>query len=316
MCKLHSTERAKRQARKPVAILSKSSVPSGGWTHENFVGRRRRQLNRDIVDVHRLAYLHGSRLLAGKFEKLFTDQIEAIIEGALRRADIMYGIKPGAFNLSLPEDVHETLWAVSIENELQAGELLTSNLLAPVAQEVADRAYEQVSRLLGSRGGKSLGKAFFGPDWLRRIGEAVTGITETTRQRLRKVIQAALRKGKNPIEVAEEVRDKIPKIAKNRVPTIVRTEMGRAADKGTSTAMKRAKNVTHISVVGCEAIEKRGPKFRGIPTCNIQNVPVEFEGEVSFHPNHTGTWIVSGFRKSDGSVPDLPLRRGTAAEEH
>ncbi len=70
------------------------------------------------------------------------------------------------------------------------------------------------------------------------------------------------------------------------------------------------KVVSHISVIGCEAVEEGIPEYKGVPTCNIRNVPVEDAHELAFHINHTGTMVPTGFYNSDGTKP--VFRVGTA----
>lgn len=137
--------------------------------------------------------------------------------------------------------------------------------------------------------------------------DKVTRISETTRKQLADTLRKAM-KGQHTIGgLIQEVREKFPQIAAKRIPTIVRNELSVAANKAQILSFKEVKTLTHCSVVGCQAVEDDGPKFMGFPTCNIRNVPVDRLSEVEFHINHTGSWVPSGFRKANGSVPDLPL---------
>ncbi|MAS81987.1 MAG: hypothetical protein CMF45_04800 [Legionellales bacterium] len=84
--------------------------------------------------------------------------------------------------------------------------------------------------------------------------------------------------------------------APSRVLTIARTEGQRAVDEGLKEGIKLSDIVSHMSVIGCQAVEPNIPTYRGDPTCNIEDVPVEDVDLVDFHINHTGAWVASRFR--------------------
>ena len=81
----------------------------------------------------------------------------------------------------------------------------------------------------------------------------------------------------------------------SRLTTIARTEGGRAVDEGLKETLKNSGTVSHCSVVGCMSIEPKIPTYNGIPTCNIQDVPVIDVDAVEFHINHTGLWVPSRY---------------------
>lgn len=88
----------------------------------------------------------------------------------------------------------------------------------------------------------------------------------------------------------------------SRVLTIARTEGQRAVDEGLKEGVKQSDIVSHMSVIGCQAIEPNIPTYRGDPTCNIEDVPVEDVDLVDFHINHTGAWVASRFREEARAV--------------
>jgi hypothetical protein len=135
----------------------------------------------------------------------------------------------------------------------------------------------------------------------------VTGISETTKKRMRRIFQEKINAGATMGEVIQTMRDSFPQIAANRIPTIVRTELGRAANEAQILSFKNSLSVTHCSVVGCQAVEDDSPTYMGFHTCNIRNVPVQDLELVEFHINHTGSWVPTGFRNYDGTIPVLPL---------
>jgi len=139
------------------------------------------------------------------------------------------------------------------------------------------------------------------------ICEKVTRINATTRDRLRMVFKREIKKGSTMGEIIKVVEDNFPYIATNRIPTIVRTELSNAANEGQIMSFEESLSVTHCSVYGCQAVEDASPTYRGFHTCAIQNVPVADLRLVEFHINHTGSWVPTGFRNNDGTVPTLPL---------
>ena len=81
----------------------------------------------------------------------------------------------------------------------------------------------------------------------------------------------------------------------SRLTTFGRTESFIAVDEGLKEAARISDSITHMSVVGCRAIEPNIPTYGGTPTCNIENVPVADVDGVQFHVNHTGAWFPSRF---------------------
>ena len=135
----------------------------------------------------------------------------------------------------------------------------------------------------------------------------VTRISETTRKRMRKFFKENI-EGKATVgQMITKMREEFKKIEKSRVPTIVRNELAMAANEAQILSFKNTKTLTHCSVIGCQAVEENSPKYKGFPTCNLQNVPVADLEQVEFHINHTGSWVPSGFRRKNGAVPKLRL---------
>lgn len=140
-----------------------------------------------------------------------------------------------------------------------------------------------------------------------KLCSKVTRISETTRKRMRKFFKDNIEGKATVREMIEKMKSEFKSIERSRIPTIVRNELSVAANEAQILSFKNTKTLTHCSVVGCQAVEDDGPKYKGFPTCNLQNVPVEDLEEVEFHINHTGSWVPTGFRNKDGSVPKLRL---------
>lgn len=295
------------------AKVAKSKIPDGGWTMESFLTNNGRQLTKDLLAVQRAAKLKGSRLLTKPLTKVMRAQVELVLslfeKSVIRYAgvDATRGMK--AVTTTLQVDAHGDLWAQAINDAFKILGKDVEVTIQPVMQSVADDIHEKTTTLLTGVKPSIPAKRVM-QQQVNEIARDVTGINKTTQNRLARLISKAVDEGKSPFEVMEEVRKKIPQIATNRVPTIVRTEMGRIADRAAIRSMKDSAVVTHVSVSGCEAIEQGSPTFRGTPTCNIKNVPIEYSGDLRFHINHTGAITASGFRQSNGTTPALPLKGG------
>lgn len=292
-------------------------VPEEGWTQENFEGEDREDLRQDMLMVRRAAVARGLRNLSPSLSKLLKGHVERVIEAALHSFSRLYGIpvkgwvdyRKEDFDFNVPNEA--VMWATAIEQELARAGVEIVATVTPGIQSTADDVFGKVNLLLGAKPTRaqvqSLGVR------VREIATRVTRINDTTRQRLQNTIAEAIRNGKTVFETADIIRRRIPQIASNRVPTIVRTEMGEAADEATKHAMKESGVVTHFDVIGCEAIEPGIPTYRGVPTCNITGVPIRDERMIRFHPNHTGCIVAAAFYQSDGSVPDIPMHQGVGA---
>lgn len=319
---LKATQRAqaaqRRHALSPMRLMQlyrKSSVPQGGWTQEMAQANPALllALNRDIVDANRVAISKGSKVLTPRLKGLMEGHVNRVVDRFLHNMANIWGLRPDKAltkaQLTININAHAALWGEAIEQELRLAGVEIHVAVEPAWQSVAANTYEKVGIFLGAKP-DARQQAALHRRVKKEMAQRVTAISNTTRDRLVTTVQRAARDGKTVFETAEIIRKRIPQIATNRVPTIVRTELGRAADTGTKVAMRESGVVTHMSVMGCEAIERRSPQFDGVPTCNIQNVPVEFEWDLDFHPNHSGVLVVSGFRNADGSVPDLAVQQG------
>lgn len=318
-----ATERAKRAASQFTLPSThqlfqnyrKSITPEGGWTNENFTGSARKALRQDMLMARRAVLLRGMRYLAPSLAKVMREQVEGVVDSALNAFSRLYGIPIKAFAYETKDSVEftvpnrATMWAEAIEQEMARAGSVVELTMAPAVTSVAVDTLEKTNLLLGLRPPDNRQLAGLNIR-IRRIAAQITNINKTTKRSLQDTIAKSIREGKTIFETAQIVRDRIPQIATNRVPTIVRTEMGRAVDEATRYAMKESNTVTHFDVIGCEAIEPDIPTYKGVPTCNIKGVPIQDEGLIRFHPNHTGAIVVAAFYQSDGSIPTIPLTEG------
>lgn len=298
------------------ANFRKSTVPEGGWTHEAFLSPAGAQLIRDLLSVQNAAKLKGARMLSVPLAKVMKAQVLNVIAIFESKITLSYGTRAAGkepqlrhSTLTLSSRQHEDLWAAAIEDAFaKEGHTVLATVRAPL-QSVADDVLEKTTTLLNGGKPQPGTRRTLQMD-MNEMSKEVTNINETTRKNLSRIIRKGIDDGESPFALMETVRNKLPQIATNRVPTIVRTEMGRAVDRATIRSFKEGGEVTHVSVIGCQAIEKGIPTFDGVPTCNIKNVPIEFASSLRFHPNHTGAIVASGFKSRDGGRPPLPLRSG------
>jgi hypothetical protein len=329
-----------KQRPSPMAMFKAvrtSKVPEGGWTMEAYQGTANgRRLNRDMQKVRNLAVGKGMRKLIKPLAAIMRGQVERVCNIAEQRIERSFGTQSFAEQLAnslaglltpdapaqvpllhaakvrIPATVGETFLMEALDAVFGPDEnAAIMRTVSPAMNSVAADVMDKTSDLLGATLHPGSRRALH--TRINEMAQEVTNINNTTRRRLAQTITNGIAEGKHPIEVIADVRKRIPQIATNRVPTIVRTEMGRAADAASVRAMRDSTVVTHVSVTGCEAIEPGIPTFRGVPTCNIKNVPIEYAGDLRFHINHTGAIIATGFKSALGRNPNLPLREGPGA---
>ena len=279
---------------------------------EAFLTNNGRQLSKDLLNVQRAAKAKGARMLTKPLTAVMRGQVEKVLELFERNLQRYAGVSAtrGAKALvTLQVEQHGALWAQAINDAFRILGKDVQATIQPVMQSVADDVLDKTTTLLTGGKPSVISKRVMQQS-VNDIARDVTGINKTTQGRLARLISKAIDEGQSPGEVMEAVRRKLPQIGTNRVPTIVRTEMGRISDRAVIRSMKDSAVVTHVSVSGCEAIEQGIPTFRGTPTCNIKNVPIEYAGDLQFHINHTGAITASGFRQQNGSTPALPLKGG------
>jgi hypothetical protein len=279
---------------------------------EAFLTNNGRQLSKDLLNVQRAAKAKGARMLTKPLTAVLRGQVERVIELFERSVERYAGVpatRGAKAVVTLQVEQHGELWAQAINDAFRILGKDVQATIQPVMQSVADDVLDKTTTLLTGDKPSVISKRVMQQN-VNEIATQVTRINKTTQTSLARLISKAIDDGKSPGEVMEEVRRKIPQIATNRVPTIVRTEMGRVSDRAMIRSMKDSAVVTHVSVSGCEAIEQGIPTFRGTPTCNIKNVPIEYAGDLQFHINHTGAITASGFRQENGSTPALPLKGG------
>ena len=263
------------------------------------------KIQRDIVRMRRLLTVEASRLMLPMIrehlEATLTDFTTRVLSRLGQRSVGVPATKADVpdNNSSVEIDIdvggaNEAVWANALEDVLgeQANVRLVTGYM-PVAQSIAARAYERTTIIIGGDVASDANVSV-----LRRaqgLAREVTKINDTTRRNLAERLSRGVEEGATPYEIAKQIRDEIPDIAAKRIPTIVRTEVGRALDEGTKQSFKESPSITHVSVIGCKAREANSPQYNGGSTCNAVDVPIQDIDLLFFHPNHTGALVPSKF---------------------
>ena len=275
-----------------------SYVPKDGWTQDTFETRAGlRMLNAwfdNAAHIRGAAVKDYSKLLDRQFDKFFEEVFRNVEEAAARTG------RKATFIINPEGD--QRLWAQAIEDALVGfdAEVVVTGSAAYTATTVT--TFEMATGLLGVEPTDAAIRAL--TPRITTIASRVTSISNTTRSRLGRYLRHAIYEAEMTVaETVKYIRSKIPSIAKNRIPTIARTEMGNACDEATKAAIQASETVEYVGVIGCEAVEPGIPTFNGVPTCNIQWVPAHSVGQLQFHINHTGVIIPSGFTGAPSRTP-------------
>jgi len=278
-----------------------SYYPPEGWNSENFRSEAGLRLLRDLTLAQQRWKQRGIRRYKRIWQKLFEDMLDRIVRDAMN-AHRRDGGKDAKATVNVNPMGDTALWGQAIDRALRELGIEATVAVTPVVEDVTTGLQDEVTSMFDGRRPSKTEIRRLKPK-SEYIAQQVTNITDTTRARLQREIQRAIDDRLTIVETVKRLRKRFPQIASNRIPTIARTEMGRAADRATIMTLQSQNVVTHISVVGCRAIEKNSPVYKGVPTCNIQDVPIEDAGQLTFHPNHTGTIVSSRFREPREDLP-------------
>jgi hypothetical protein len=321
-----------------------STVPSSGWTQQSFQTREGKKLIKDVLAVRRLALRENSKRLTKALKAMFEDEASLVLgEFASRLAkhhklgkSIGSNLVNVVLTLNVP-DGSERMWEEALDavfaEDPTKGRIL--KVFKPTYQSVMDHVIRKTGVLIPPRyvGGRPSGdlipvtsvstapmtiaqQAKLVPARADKLCEKVTQISETTKKRMRKFFQEKIESGATMGDIVREMRKAFPQIAANRIPTIVRNELSIAANEAQIISFQNSLSITHCSVVGCQSVDDSPHQYHGFHTCNIRNVPVQDLQLVEFHINHTGSWVPTGFRNSDGSIPRLPLGNSPGIGHH
>ena len=273
------------------------------WTQETFE-KHGTGLIRNFIRVQRNWKRKNSARMAKFWGRLFRRQINllvAYVEGATK-GNYGYDVK-NAFDMMHGDS--GAAWDVGLESvfnqDTESFTVLGNN--GEIQKAVSQGVYRETSKLLGNELTK---RGQYELDYRNnQLASKVTQVNGTTRKILKQTIVKSLDNGDSVSTTIKKVRETLPRMNR-RIPTIVRTEMGRAADEGVKQSMKESETVTHCSVMGCE---KEEPLFtyRGDSTCNVSDVPIADVDSIEFHINHTGAWFPSKFKTTSEIIKEAGI---------
>lgn len=279
------------------------SVPPTEWsriTKANSI-----ILQRDMLNLQSQLKAEAMGKLPKEFKSIFSAQVSIFADEA-KRLGSRLRFRQGKGVKAVEWNSEEVAIGLALMLEASAKAFTRDQSIINMArgnyQSLIDRAYARARFLLGEADGLNNPRLASRNERLLSNLRKVQVSTKTMADyRIKKVFDdaAMFRLGVSWGEVVQtavkSVKNRI--VIPSRLTTIGRTEGGRAVDEGIKEAAKRSDIVSHLSVIGCKAIEPNIPTYNGIPTCNIEDVPVEDVDTVEFHINHTGAWIASKFRE-------------------
>lgn len=275
--------------------------PPGGWTQEAFNGPAGRWLLRDWVREWQSAKLTMQRnytaMLVAEFRTLENRLFELVNNLSKAR-----------------KESTEDLWQAAINQATSEFKLSVQMKAFPAVKVPATRLHRGYSVLIdGKKPSKwRVDKAL--RETGTQVAKNISGVSDYTKKMLSREMRKSIYQYKHsPRETLAYMRKKFPTMTKSRIATIVRTESGRIADAVTRHVLQAEGKVSHVSVSGCKAIEPGIPTYKGVPTCNIQNVPTQDMGQLQFHINHTGVIVPSYF--FDSGFNGGPEQGAGASEE-
>lgn len=306
-----STDRAKAissgRRLSPTKLFNKyrkSTIPDGGWTQEFFEGVTAETLLSDISSVINVAKLNGVKSLVSGLSSLADEEFNELISEGYSNYSAITGSR--SHEVTSSDNLLLLVWLLALK-QISAKYTMRLTLTAtPIIQSVVDNVYRKVMDLLGVVPTRS--QLTIMVNRARNFAESLRQVNTTTDERLTQTISRANSSTMAGIEAL--LLSKKPYIFTSRIGVIARTEIGRAADIAVISAYRDSKSVSHVSVIGCQAVEDDSPTYNGIPTCNIQNVPIQDVERLKFHPNHTGIIIPSAFFLQNGAAPKLTVSRG------
>lgn len=175
-------------------------------------------------------------------------------------------------------------------------DIIVEQIVRPDIQSMVAQGAEKTSIVMGAPLTPKMNQDVLTP-LANNLAKKIRGVNETTRQQIMAIVQRAQADGITVRETAKLIKEEVPQLAEWRAYTIARTELANAYTKGSIEALRQSPNLTHISVVGCSGTDDSSHTFDGRHTCNIKMVPIERAGELTWHPNHTGTVVPAAFRK-------------------
>ena len=289
----------RRASKQDFLKLITRRIPPSRWNKATSKSEKV-ALQRDVVRLQAALKAEAMGILPSAFKKVLEDQLRVFRDTALT-----LGVRTGLNRKGLKSE-HWTAEEISLGALLLGAastaafgsDLALSRMARPVYQSLIDRSYARSRYLIGEADGLvNPMLANRNEKILRKLRDVQSSTKNMADFRIRKVIDSPSfiesSWANGVAAVTASVSERI--ISPSRLNTFGRTESFIAVDEGLKEAVKISDSITHMSVVGCRAVEPNIPTYQGTPTCNIQNVPITDVDSVEFHVNHTGAWFPSRF---------------------
>ena len=252
-----------------------------------------------MVKVQKVAQARGMTSLSKYLKAKFTETVNTTIQWMMDRKESLGQVHRSSSRMGMKATVtvnptgDAELWREVIVAVLEDFDAELTVEMLPRYQSVATEVFDKTTVLLGATPPEQAGRIII--PVAKKLASQVTRISNTTRAHMADVIEEGLQQLKTVVEVAKDLRDMLPQRMWSRIPTIARTEMGRAVHQGSALAMQHSGTVLTVMVIGCQAVEPNIPTYEGRPTCNITGVPIHDADKLEFHINHTGTLVPETF---------------------
>lgn len=267
-------------------MIMKSVPPEGGWNRLTFA-QYGKVLIRDLLKLSRYVRANRYKATRDAAERVISGQIDRVLARATEKQ-----AKDVEFSLPTTEVFWTTVLNQVFEGNENRQEIV--NAMRPHIMSAVSQGYSKVAPAMGVSPTEDVTKVTI-PRIGNEIASKITGIDDTTRERLRRIIQQGIDNGETTEEVAKRIREASDSISRIRAQTIARTELTNAYTRGNIIAFQQTPSLTHVSVIGCNGVNDSDHYYQGRHTCNITDVSVDEAHLLTFHPNHTGTMIPSRF---------------------
>ena len=289
----------RRASKQDFLKLITRRIPPSRWTKRTSKGEKV-ALQRDVVRLQASLKAEAMGVLPNAFKKILQDQLNEFKQTALGLG-VRTGLNRKAFKSSdwtAEEIALGSLLLGAASTAAFGSEVALSRMARPVYQSLIDRAYSRSRYLLGEADGLvNPMLANRNEKILRNLRDVQVSTKNMADFRIDKAIKSDLFVNNSWADAVGAASASISEriLSPSRLNTFGRTESFIAVDEGLKEAVKISDSITHMSVVGCRAVEPNIPTYQGTPTCNIENVPITDVDSVEFHVNHTGAWFPSRF---------------------
>ena len=290
----------RRASKREFLRLITRKIPPSQWKR-NGSKSERVALQRDVVRLQSALKAEAMGILPKSFKGVFEEQINRFKETALFLGN-RYKLRSKNYKASdwTAEEI-ATGVGILMSSSIAAfgNEAALIAMSRPKFQSLIDRAYARTRYLLGEADGIVNPRlAARNESILRKLKDVQVSSKNMADFKIGKAVDSGALSGSSWGDAVAAVTATIAGRVNSgsRLNSLGRTEAFHAVDEGLKEAVKMSGSLTHMSVVGCKAIEPNIPTYMGTPTCNIEDVPIQDVDMVQFHVNHTGAWFPSRFK--------------------